>query len=717
MKRVLVGALVLVVALAFAPLAGAQEGPIDLLSQYDIRFTGGEQASAGSGVDGGGDVNGDGNPDVIIGIASADDGLTEDAGKAAVIFGDPADPTPQSVDLTDDLGDDGFFIDGAASGDNAGGEVAMIGDVNGDDLTDVAVGATDTSNNTRAGSGSVYVVLGKATTTTVELSSLGSQGYRIDGPEASDFIGGVIGNAGDVNNDNTPDLLIGGTSVGSGGAAFVVFGKTSDTNPIDLANLGTGGFRINGEASGDVLGIEVSTAGDMDDDGKADVLIGAGGNDTNGEFAGAAYVVYGKTTSTAVELSSLDDGGFAIYGESAGDRAGNSVSRLGDMNDDGIPDLIVGTPFTDFNDREDSGSAYVIFGKDDTDTIELGSLGDGGFRLDGPNDTEGISGFANAVDGARDVNGDDIPDMIVGAWGLDIHDRNSSGSVFVIFGKQDTNNIDLEDPDPAEAFRIDGASGGNLGISVSGAGDINDDGLTDVIAGAKNEDVDGVANSGAAYIEIVGDWLDGNCANPRSGTDEADTLIGSVAGDEILGDDGADDLTGEEGDDCVKGQKGQDTANGNEGADEVKGGDGSDPSVRGGDGDDEVEGGDGADTLDGGDGEDDVLGENGADTAEGGANADTIEGNDGEDTLKGEEGQDTLKGGANADTLKGGDADDTLKGNDGGDTINGGDGNDTIEAGDGNDEINADDGEKDTIECGSGNDDVDKDNKDVLIGC
>lgn len=731
MRRLVLAAILVTSTLA-GPGARAQEGPVDLLSQYDIRVDGAEGDEAGSAVDGGGDVNGDGTPDMIVGMVDASDGPNTYSGGAAVIFGDP---TPRTMDLSESLGSSGFFIDGAAAGDNAGTAVAMLGDINDDDLADVAVGAWDASNNGRVSSGSVYVVFGKATTTTVELSALGTQGYRIDGAEQGHLLGSTISNARDVNNDGIFDLIVGVPYFGPDfeGAAYVVFGKTSNTT-VDLASLGASGFRIDGASEDDGLGEDVAGVGDINDDGKADVVVGAPAEGSNGAGSGAAYVVFGKSTTTAVDLASLGTGGYAIYGTDFYDNVGSAVGGVGDMNDDGVREVIVGAPGADPSGRSGSGSTYVVFGKGDDDPIELDSLGSGGFRIDGPGDTAGVTGTGRGVDGGNDVNGDGIPDVIVSAWGNNSNNRVDAGSVFVVFGRDATTTVDLQDPDPDEAFSIDGAAvGDDLGISAASAGDVNDDGFTDVVMGARHSDANG-PDSGSAYIELVADWLPGDCANPRSGTDDGDTLIGGAEGDDITGGDGADTLEGAEGDDCINGGDGKDEISGSGGqdslkgglkADEILGGDGAD-ELFGKDGGDTLEGQSGSDELDGGGGGDTLEGESsgdtmegleGEDTIKGGDGGDTQEGGDGGDTVKGGKGEDTLKGQGGSDTLKGEDGEDTLKGGDGSDVLTGGEGKDVIEAGDGADEINADDGKKDTIDCGSGNDDVDHDSKDILIDC
>ena len=202
----------------------------------------------------------------------------------------------------------------------------------------------------------------------LKLSDLdGTNGFRLNGVAADDLSGGAVSNAGDVNGDGLADLLIGASGAdpnGSfAGASYVVFGRnTAQTGAfpasLNLSDLdGTNGFRLDGVAAGDYSGFAVSGAGDVNGDGLADLLIGADGAGPNGSDSGASYVVFGRNTAqtgvfpASLDLSDLDGtNGFRLNGVAAGDRSGYAVSNAGDVNGDGLADLLIGAPGAAPND-------------------------------------------------------------------------------------------------------------------------------------------------------------------------------------------------------------------------------------------------------------------------------------------------------------------------------------------------------------------------------
>ena len=179
----------------------------------------------------------------------------------------------------------------------------------------------------------------------IDLSTLnGTTGFRLSGAAAGDSSGVSVASAGDVNGDGFADVIVGASLAdpnGSGsGASYVVFGKAGGfASNVGLSSLdGSTGFRLSGAAAGDLSGISVASAGDVNGDGFTDLIVGAIGADPNG--SGASYVVFGKAGGFAsnIELSGLDGStGFKLSGVAAGDRSGFSVASAGDVNGDGSP--------------------------------------------------------------------------------------------------------------------------------------------------------------------------------------------------------------------------------------------------------------------------------------------------------------------------------------------------------------------------------------------
>ncbi|MCF2873045.1 FG-GAP-like repeat-containing protein, partial [Octadecabacter sp. G9-8] len=451
----------------------------------------------------------------------------------------------------------GFVINGVSEDDVSGFSVSGAGDVNGDGLDDVIVGATRDDPNGED-SGASFVVFGKSDGTAVDLSDIenGLGGFVINGVAKDDFSGWLVSGAGDVNGDGLDDLIVGAygddPNGGGSGASFVVFGK-SDGTAVELSDIenGSGGFVINGVAEGDGSGWSVSGAGDVNGDGLDDLIVGARGDDPNGDASGASFVVFGKSDGTAVELSDIESGigGFVINGVAEDDSSGISVSGAGDVNGDGLDDLIVGARGDDPN-GDASGASFVVFGKSDGAVVELSDIesGLGGFVINGvaTYDQSGVS-----VSGAGDVNGDGLDDLIVGALGDDPN-GDYSGASFVVFGKSDGTAVELSGIESGiGGFVINGvAEGDRSGWSVSGAGDVNGDGLDDLIVGAYCDDPNG-DYSGASFVVFgksdgtavaLSDIESGIGGFVINGVAELDASGRSVSGAGDVNGDGFDDL-------------------------------------------------------------------------------------------------------------------------------------------------------------------------------
>jgi Ca2+-binding RTX toxin-like protein len=412
---------------------------------------------------------------------------------------------PAQVSVEDLDGSSGFRLDGVAFGDQAGADVAGIGDVNGDGLADVLVSARDADSGDVLGGGTAYVVFGSTAgfDANFDLANLdGSNGFRIDGDIPYSTIGLDVSSAGDVNGDGVDDLMLSGSG-GDGdvrypGVTYVIYGSTdSFAASIGTSSLdGSNGFAIVGADDFADGGHELSSIGDLNGDGYDDLLIAGGSDDA------AAFVIYGSAEAPAAELSLADiDGsnGFAITGPSAGTRLGWDVAGIGDFNRDGYDDFVVGAPSYSPDFRSQAGSAFVVFGAADGfgDAFELSTLdGDNGFRIDGAA-VQDLLG--TTVSAAGDVNGDGYADFIVSATGADPHSHARAGEAYVVFGRAGNfyQGFDVDDLNGSNGFAIRGdLYGQGLGTEVSAAGDLNGDGFDDVVV-SLNWNVDA---PGTSYV-------------------------------------------------------------------------------------------------------------------------------------------------------------------------------------------------------------------------
>ena len=259
------------------------------------------------------------------------------------------------IELSSLNGADGFKINGEAAGDDSGVSVASAGDVNGDGYDDIIIGSpfADPNGVPMLARATWYSALPQASRPQFELSTLnGTNGFQINGELGNDFAGFCVGSAGDVNGDGFADLIIGAYGAdpngNRSGATYIVYGKESGFSAnLNLSTLdGSNGFQINGEAADDYSGYFAASAGDINNDGYDDIIIGARFNDPNGlSNAGASYVVFGgpSGSSADLDLSTLNGtNGFKLNGVAAGDRSGVAVSSAGDVNGDGFDDIIVG---------------------------------------------------------------------------------------------------------------------------------------------------------------------------------------------------------------------------------------------------------------------------------------------------------------------------------------------------------------------------------------
>lgn len=331
-----------------------------------------------------------------------------------------------------------------------GSSVASAGDVNGDGFSDVVVGAPYYSNGEDM-EGRAYVYHGSA----AGLDPLPAWTFESNLTECE--LGWSVASAGDVNGDNYDDVLVASEYCGvldREGRVYLFLGSASGLSS-------TSAWMIEGGDSDESLGWSIASAGDVNDDGFDDVIIGAPWASYPEGHEGRAYAFYGSasglsTTADWVEESNVHWSGFGV-----------SVASAGDVNGDGYSDVIIGHHNMD-NPEEDEGRAYVYYGSVD------GLVADPAWQFE--NNHAG-SGLGESVASAGDVNGDGYSDVIVGAFRYS-NPGEREGIAYLFLSSP--SGLSLT-PDWEVESNQDYAE---YGQSVDSAGDVNDDGYDDVLVGA-----------------------------------------------------------------------------------------------------------------------------------------------------------------------------------------------------------------------------------------
>ncbi len=485
-----------------------------------------------------GDVNASeesfGIADLIIGAPNADAGAV-DAGQATLVFGEPGLQSNAGavLSLTYRTGMAQEFV---------GETVAYAGDLNGDTVKDILIGAPH-SDRSSADAGMVYLVFGnpgldELSPATLDLDDLAACavptlcGVIFQGAAAGDRAGASLSWAGDVNGDGDGDLLIGAPGANSGaGAVYLIYGPlTAGTRSLSQVGSTVPGLVFRGEVAGDRLGEAVSSWTDGNGDGLDDLLLGAPGATALNlqgapvPVAGYVYAIQGGTgpgrlddnaSPGVIQVSRVANGlpdqvaGMVFIGESSGGELGRSLTGAVDFDGNGTYDILIAA----------DGVAYAIPG-DDPKT-RVGSSSTGGTTGGGTGLRTGqlqalrdlgalrfiaAPGEPLTVGAAGDLNRDGIDDFIIGSPLADGAAGIDAGRAYIVLGSPAPVAGDryLEDiGETVDGFVVEGAQAGDrLGASVSGGFDLNGDGADDALVGAPFADTDPAtpANAGEAYV-------------------------------------------------------------------------------------------------------------------------------------------------------------------------------------------------------------------------
>jgi len=374
----------------------------------------------------GSDINGDKIPDIILANYKFPSSST-----VYVIYGTKKG-YGSGIDVGTMTSSQGFRILGVQllKNDNLG-FLSSGGDVDGDGISDIVIGASWTN----FAQGAVYVIYGrKGGYTDFDVSAVTSQkGFKITGNGG--YFGVAVDSKADFNGDGIADIFVGASQFSAAsnfGAGYVIYGQKARGSDFTVSTMpSTRGFTIASSTNG-FVGVGVASAGDFNGDKIDDLVITAPAelSDKGNAYAassntGAVFIIYGKAGGDPGDLATSGiptDRGFLIQGVNSGDLLGGSLASTRDINGDGITEIIIGAQ----GESGNTGAAYVIFGREDqpSPNIDLSMLApEQGVKISGSASGDYLS---TAVRDLGDINQDGTPDILIGASGLK--------QAYVVFG-------------------------------------------------------------------------------------------------------------------------------------------------------------------------------------------------------------------------------------------------------------------------------------------
>ncbi len=509
-----------------------------------------------------GDLDGDGLTELAVGTPRDDDGGTN---RGAVYILSLEQVTPPGVvtasrKISDTAGN---FTAGLDVGDRFGSSATVLGDLDGDGIVDMAVGAYNDDIDGGILRGAVYVLFLNADGTVKSHQKISdTEGNFTANLSNIDQFGRSLTNVGDLDGDGVTDLAVGAHRDNDGGAdrgaVYVLFLNADGTVKSHQKISDTAGNFTATLSSDDYFGMSLTNLGDLDGDGLSDIAVGAYRDDDGGGDRGAVYVLFLNTDGTVKSHQKISDtaGNFTAILDD-GDLFGSSLTILGDLDGDGVTDLAVGAHLDD-DGGTDRGAVHVLFLNTDGTVKSHQTISDtaGNFTAS----LDDIDRFGWSLTHLGDLDGDYVTDLAVGAMYDDDGGGFDRGAVYVLFLNADgTVKSHQKISDTAGNFTAFLSNGDFFGMSLTNLGDLDGDGLTDIAVGALGDD-DGGGDQGAVYIlsleqvtppGVVSSTrkISDTAGNFTGILDDADTFGWSVASIGDLDGDGVSDVAvGADGD-------------------------------------------------------------------------------------------------------------------------------------------------------------------------
>ncbi|MHC5210810.1 MAG: hypothetical protein ACYTG2_08845 [Planctomycetota bacterium] len=410
---------------------------------------------------------------------------------------------------------EGGFVGPLSGPDRFGSSVASLGDLDGDGVVDLAVGAPF-DNDGGQGHGAVWILfLNTDGTVKAEQKISDTEGGFLGALGFDDRFGFSVAGLGDLDGDTVEDLAVGAIQGDDGGndtgTVWILFLNTDGTvkayQRISNSNGGFGG----GLADFAWFGSSIAPLDDFDNDGVEDIAVGSHGDSDNGIFRGAVWLLLLNSDGTVKAKTKINDASGELPGTlEDGDEFGWALACLGDVDGDGAADLAVSSVLDD-EGGPDFGAVWILL-------LDINGPVKAAHKIttvsgDFTGTLDQADHFGRSLAGAGDVDGNGVPDLAVGAYNDDDGAENA-GAVWVLF-LQDDGTVKAHEKISSSAGGFTGSldEHDGLGASVASLGDLDGAGGADLVFGASKDD-DGGADTGALWVAFMEDdtWVNLGCA-------------------------------------------------------------------------------------------------------------------------------------------------------------------------------------------------------------